>query len=108
MDPTPFEAFFGVKIAHIAAGLAGGTVRALLTRGSWGGAVTSVIVGSLTAAYMTQPVYEIATTYLPIAVTRSSEYATSYVVGVTGMFLAEGLITWARRWAKNPSLPSNP
>ena len=45
------ETILGIKITHIAAGVAGGAVRALLLGGGWAAAITSVIVGSITAGF---------------------------------------------------------
>lgn len=99
------EAAFGIKMAHLAAGAAGGTVRAFVTKGSWVQAVAAVICGSLAAAYTTSPVFEIATKTLPITPDQPSEYACSYLVGITAMFIAEGVMRMARGWSKAPTFP---
>lgn len=101
----PIQAIFGVKATHLLAGVAGGTVRALLAGGGWFAAVTSVIIGSLTAAYLTTPSYQIATSYLALPVENSTEHAIGFLVGLTAMVVCEGTLKYAKSWARNPSLP---
>ena len=104
----PLQQLIGIKLTHVLAGLAGGTVRALLMGGGWWAAVTSVIAGSLTSAYMTTPVYSLAIAYTPIAHDASSEHAIGFLVGLTAMLLCEGALRAARSWSRNPVLPSRP
>lgn len=99
------ETALGIKMAHLAAGAAGGTVRAFVTRGNWVQGVAAVICGSLAAAYLTRPIFEIATRTIPIANDQPSEYACSYLVGITAMFIAEGVMKLARRWSRSPTVP---
>lgn len=102
-----FEATTGIKVAHLLAGLAGGLVRAFVLGGGFWRTATSVICGSLTAAYLTGPVFALAVYYFPfLGHDRSSEYACGYLVGMTAMVIAEGVLRWARRWAADPKLPS--
>lgn len=100
-----FETAFGIKLAHLAAGAAGGTVRAFVTKGNWVQAVAAVVCGSLAAAYTTRPVFEVAIKTLPIAKDQPTEYACSYLVGMTAMFIAEGVMRMARGWSKAPAFP---
>ncbi len=64
MDPV--QAVLGIKATHLVAGVAGGTVRALLSGGGWLAAISSVVIGSLTAGYLTTPVYAAAKAYFPL------------------------------------------
>lgn len=104
----PLQHLIGIKLTHVLAGLAGGTVRALLMGGGWWAAVTSVIAGSLTSAYLTASVYSLAVAYTPIARDTSSEHAIGFLVGLTAMLLCEGAIRSARTWSRNPVLPPRP
>lgn len=101
----PLFNLLGIKITHLIAGLAGGTVRAMLFGGSWLAFVTSVTVGSLTAAYLTSPIYRAVTATFPVPAEHSTELATAYLVGVVAMFICEGAIRMARQWSRNPTLP---
>jgi hypothetical protein len=106
MDPV--QGIIGIKLTHLVAGIAGGMVRALLAGGGWLAAMTSVIVGSLTAGYLTTPVYATAKSWFPVVGhDSSSEHAISFLVGLTAMLLCEGVLRVARGWSKNPKLPSN-
>ena len=89
-----------------AAGVAGGMVRALLAGGGWLAAMSSVVVGSLTAGYLTTPVFAGAKAWFPvIAADASSEHAIGFLVGLTAMLICEGVLRAARSWSKNPKLP---
>lgn len=98
MDMDPL-AGIGIKLSHLIAGLAGGSVRYLLAGGSWVSAVASVVIGSLTAAYMTVPVYAILVPYVPTAPAQQAEHATGFLVGLTAMVLCEGVMKRARAWS---------
>lgn len=103
----PLQGIIGVKLTHLLAGVAGGIVRALLAGGGWMAAMTSVIVGSLTAGYLTTPVYNAAKTWIPtVGHDVSSEHATSFLVGLTAMLLCEGVLRATRGWSKNPKFPA--
>ena len=104
MDPV--EGMIGIKLTHLFAGFAGGVVRAFLAGGSWLAAVSSVVIGSLTAGYLTTPVYSGATAWFPFVKTdSSSEHAIGFLVGLTGMLICEGVLKAVRGWSKNPKLP---
>ena len=50
----PVQALIGVKLSHLAAGLAGGVVRALLRPGATMlGSVAAALTGTISAAYLT-------------------------------------------------------
>lgn len=104
----PLQQLIGIKVTHVLAGLAGGTVRALLMGGGWWAATASVTVGSLTAAYLTTPVYSLSVAYTPLARDPSSEHAVGFLVGLTAMLLCEGALRAARAWSRNPVLPPRP
>ena len=104
MDPV--QGFLGIKLTHLLAGVAGGTVRAFPAGGGWLAATSSVVIGSLTAGYLTTPVYKIAQKYLPINVEASTEHAVGFLVGLTAMLLCEGVLRAARGWSKNPKMLS--
>lgn len=103
MDPV--QGFLGIKLTHLLAGVAGGTVRAFLAGGGWLAATSSVVIGSLTAGYLTTPVYKIAQSYLPLNVETSTEHAVGFLVGLTAMLLCEGVLKAARGWSQNPTVP---
>lgn len=99
------ETIFGIKITHLIAGIAGGTVRALLTGGTWGMAVASVLVGAMTAGYLTQSSYFALIRYFPAWADPSTEHALGFVIGVSAMVLCEGILIHAKKWSRNPKLP---
>jgi hypothetical protein len=99
------ETIIGVKLTHIVAGIAGGTVRALLMGSGWLAATTSVIIGSATAAYLTTPAYYMATRYFPVPQEPSTEHAIGFLVGLTAMLICEGCMKYVKDWSIKPSLP---
>lgn len=104
MDPV--QGFLGIKLTHLLAGVAGGTVRAFLAGGGWLAAVSSVVIGSLTAGYLTTPVYAGMRAYFPsMSKDISSEHAVGFLVGLTAMLICEGVLRAARGWSKNPTIP---
>ena len=104
MDPV--QGLLGIKLTHLFAGIAGGVVRAFLSGGGWLAAVSSVVVGSLTAGYLTTPVYAGAKHYFPaLGGDTSSEHAIGFLVGLTAMLLCEGVLRAARGWSKSPTIP---
>ena len=104
MDPV--QALLGIKLTHLLAGVAGGIVRALLAGGSWMASVSSVVIGSLTAGYLTTPVYAAAKAYFPaLTGDASSEHAIGFLVGLTAMLICEGVIRAADGWSRNPKFP---
>lgn len=103
----PIQGFIGIKATHLLAGVAGGTVRAFLAGGGWIAAVSSVVIGSLTAGYLTTPIYSGVKAYFPgVHSDVSSEHAVSFLVGLTAMLICEGVLRAARGWSKNPKLPA--
>lgn len=104
------ETIFGIKITHLVAGVAGGTVRYLLIGGGWMMAFTSVVAGSLTAGYLTTPAYFTIIKYFPAWADPSAEHAAGFLVGLTGLLICEGAMRYAKRWTDNPTLqpPTTP
>lgn len=104
----PLQSLIGIKLTHLLAGVAGGVVRAFLAGGSWVAAISSVVVGSLTAGYLTTPVYSGAKAWFPpLGHDTSSEHAIGFLVGLTAMLICEGVLRAARGWSRNPKLPSS-
>lgn len=104
MDPV--QGLLGIKLTHLVAGIAGGIVRAFLAGGDWTAAVASVVVGSLTAGYLTTPVYAGAKAYFPsVGSDVSTEHAVGFLVGLTAMLICEGVLRAARGWSKTPKVP---
>jgi fluoride ion exporter CrcB/FEX len=97
----PFQALIGIKTTHFIAGIAGGIVRAFLAGEGWIAAMSSVVVGTLTASY----VGPMAIGYLPISMIEKGELAVVFLTGVSGMFVCEGVLKFAKRWSDNPTLP---
>ena len=103
MDPV--EAAVGIKLTHLIAGVAGGTVRAFLSGEGFLAAFSSVIVGSLTAGYLTTPVFAAVRSYVELPADPSSEHAIGFLVGLTAMLICEGVLRAVRGWAHRPHLP---
>ena len=104
MDPV--QTVLGIKATHLFAGVAGGTVRALLAGGGWLAAISSVVIGSLTAGYLTTPVYAAAKMYFPaLTGDASTEHAIGFLVGLTAMLICESVLRFIRGWSRNPKLP---
>lgn len=103
----PLQGMLGIKLTHLLAGVAGGTVRAFLAGGGWLAAVSSVVIGSLTAGYLTTPVYGGLKSYFPSINSgdTSLEHAVGFLVGLTAMLICEGVLRTARGWSKNPTIP---
>lgn len=98
----PLQAWLGIKSYHLIAGFAGGVVRAFVRPGATKlQAFGSCVVGALTAGYMTP----VAVIYLPESASIGGEGATGFVIGLTGMAVAEGLIQLVNRWRNNPTIP---
>lgn len=104
----PLQALIGIKTTHLVAGIAGGTVRAFLSGGGWLAATASVIVGCLTAGYLTSPAFSLALAYTPLPAEDASEHAIGFLVGLTAMMICEGALRVARTWSRNPRLPLKP
>lgn len=104
-DGMDVFALLGIKLSHLVAGVAGGVVRAFLVGTTWIGAISSVIIGAVTAAYMTTPITRWFERLWNMTPDPSTEHAVAFVVGLTAMLICEGAIRAAQKWSKNPRLP---
>ena len=107
LSPNGDLAQFGVKLSHIVAGLAGGTVRAFLSGSGVMAAIASVIVGAITAAYMTTPVSQIALKITGLPPANSTEHSVAFVVGLTAMLICEGTIRYVRAYTQTGQPPKD-
>lgn len=80
----------GVKTQDLIAGLAGGVVNAFVFQRSNPLAIVgSVVVGALTAAYLTEPAAK---------VTGTTGGATAFIVGLGAMAICQAIIGGISRW----------
>jgi uncharacterized membrane protein YeaQ/YmgE (transglycosylase-associated protein family) len=81
----------GIEVADLIAGLCGGMVNALVFQKSspWG-ALASVVVGALTAAYLAA---SMATQF------NVRQGPAGFIVGLTAMAICQGLMNAAQKWA---------
>ena len=98
----PLHVLAGVKSAHVIAGFLGGVVRALVRPGTtlWR-SVAVCVVGAITAGYLTP----LAVRYAPASETADIEPAVAFLVGLTGMYLADILIGKIKDWASGMKIP---
>lgn len=88
-DPDLFVSI-GIKMQDLIAGLAGGVVNAFVFQRSNPVAIVgSVIVGALTAAYLTEPAGRI---------TGTSGGATAFIVGLGAMAICQGIMGQIAKW----------
>lgn len=81
---------FGVKTQDLVAGLAGGVVNAFVFQRSNPVAIVgSVIVGALTAAYLTEPAAKL---------TGTTGGATAFIVGLGAMAICQGIVANIAKW----------
>ena len=80
----------GIRIPDLFAGLAGGIVNAFVFKRSdpWS-IIGSVVVGALTANYLSVPIG----TY-----TGTTGGAASFIVGLAGMAICQGIVGAAKSW----------
>jgi hypothetical protein len=81
---------FGVNVHNLVAGFSGGVVNAIVLKRSdpWS-IISSVVVGGLTANYLT----EVFSHYLGTSLGTSG-----FLVGVAGMAICQGIIAGAAKW----------
>lgn len=88
-----------VSIRDLLGGFAGGVVNALVfTRTSPWTAVGSMVVGALTAAYLTD---------VAVSVTGISPKPASFIVGLAGMAICQGIVAAARNYKFPGTLTQN-
>jgi hypothetical protein len=99
---TAFLATLGINPAQLFAGLAGAFTRTVIQKQPLTLAVIATsIVGALCAVYLT-PIIGL---WLGLNMSLLAvNNALSFAIGLIGMSLAEGLVTMAQNWAKNPRL----
>lgn len=101
------QLWLGVKVTHLLGGMAGGSVYAIITKGTKVESLGYVIVGMATAAYMTMPVYAVSIKYFSILpVDNSTENAIGFLLGVTAMYICRTAISMVRKWSRNPIIPT--
>ena len=80
----------GIKTQDVVAGLAGGVVNAFVFQRSNPAAIVgSVVVGSLTAAYLTEPASKFFGT---------TGGATAFLVGLCAMAICQAVVAAAAKW----------
>lgn len=101
-DPTlgsPESSLFGVKLASLLAGFAGGVVSlSYLKELNNGQMFLSVITGALTAGYITPAVLHYVT--FP----QELENGVAFLIGLTAMNIVPGFINLADRFKTNPEM----
>lgn len=92
-----FLAQIGIRMPDLIAGLAGGVVNSFVFKRAdpWS-IIGSLVVGALTANYLSEPVNH----YL-----GTSAGAGSFIVGLAGMAICQGIVEAAKSW--RPFTPSN-
>jgi hypothetical protein len=101
------QLWLGVKVTHLLGGMAGGSVYAILMKGTKLESLGYVVVGMVTAAYMTVPVYAVSIKYFSfLPVDNSTENATGFLLGVTAMYVCRTAINMVRKWSRNPAIPT--
>lgn len=84
----------GIKVQDILAGLAGGVVNAFIFQRSNPVAIIgSVVVGALTANYLSEPAGKIV---------GVSGGAAAFIVGLSAMAICQGLVSAAAKWTPKP------
>lgn len=80
----------GIRKADLVAGFCGGIVAALILRRAdpWS-IVSSVVVGALTANYLTDPIGRF---------TGTSGGTAAFIVGLAGMAICQGIVEAAKSW----------
>lgn len=104
----PLEALIGLKLTHGVGGILGALVRSLIKKDSMIAGFISITVGGICSLYGTTPAYLWMTTYIPSIAVPSTEHMMSFLIGVTGMTLCEGIMIKAKRWSDNPTFPKPP
>ncbi len=89
-DDPSFWVELGIRKADLVAGFCGGIVSAFTMKRSdpWS-IVGSVVVGSLTASYLTEPIGKL---------TGTSGGTAAFIVGLAGMAICQGIVEAAKNW----------
>ena len=96
------ETMLGIKITHVVAGFAGGVVRAFMVGHTFWTAISSVVIGALTAGYLTTPIFRGITEYISIPEDTSTEHAVSFLVGLCAMLICDGILHVVKTWSDEP------
>jgi len=87
---SDFMVEIGVRTQDLVAGLAGGIVNAFVFKRSTPVAIVgSVLVGALTAAYLTEPAGKL---------TGTSGGATAFIVGLGAMAICQSIVSQLSKW----------
>ena len=98
-DPDFFTSL-GVRTQDLVAGLSGGIVNAFVFQRSNPVAIVgSVVVGSLTAAYLTDTAAK---------VTGTNGGATAFIVGLGAMAICQGIVGQIGKWKVGATPRGNP
>lgn len=111
--PPEQISIMGIKLIHFVAGGLGGAVRAITRPDlSWARRISTGLAGALVSGYGTPVLAPFAHIYLDKFGVHVGfdEIAglVGFVLGMTGLSIAEGIIRWARKWRDNPTLPPLP
>lgn len=89
-DEPSFWVELGIRKSDLVAGFCGGIVAAFVLKRSdpWS-IISSVVVGSLTASYLTDPIGKMIGT---------SGGTTAFIVGLAGMAICQGIVEAAKTW----------
>lgn len=106
MADTPqfaLDAFLGIKLVQLIAGLSGGLVRALIAPAKTVSTVVcSAIVGAITAAYGTPLAVPWMQKVFDLPSTATLEPTTAFVVGLCAMSICEAIIAKFPFASKSP------
>ena len=106
--PEPLQTIFGVKLAHLVAGFFGGLVRSIINpQRSTAYTIGATICGTVTAGYFTPIAVPLVNRYFGAGAV-GVEGAVGFLMGLCGLAIAEGIVTLAKRWKDNPTLPKFP
>lgn len=101
----PAEGIFGVKLAHVMAGVAGGVVSLAYVRTlSSSQMVLAVITGAATAAYGTPLAgYALARILGADSPSAQVEGGLGFVLGITAMNLIPGIVRLSEMFRRDPA-----
>jgi uncharacterized membrane protein YeaQ/YmgE (transglycosylase-associated protein family) len=89
-DDVPLLVQLGIKLPDLVAGFAGGVVNAFVfKRANPAGIIGSMIVGALTANYLSDAAARF---------TGTTGGAAAFIVGLAGMAICQGIVEGVRRW----------
>ncbi len=110
MPPDPIS-ILGIKVVHLVAGALGGVVRSITRPDiSWPRRIVTGIAGALVAGYGTPLAAPFLWRWLPEDVAGRVSFGeieglAGFVLGLTGLSIADGLMRLAQRWRDHPTIP---